>query len=194
MDEAYEKFVYKGKHHSLASLNGMEKYCVTFQSFSKTYAMPGYRVGYAVGPEKLISAMTRLHTYTTLTAPTLGQISAYTALTGPQGCVEKMRKEYDRRRKLIIKRLNEINGFNLVEPDGAFYAFPSIHFKHRGKPLTSTKFCEMLFNKQRVLAIPGPEFGRNGEGFIRLSYATEYSKIKEALNRIEEFTGTLNSH
>ena len=191
MDEAYEQLVYKGKYHSLASLNGMENYCVTFQTFSKSYAMPGYRLGYAVGPEKLIQAMTRLHTYTTLTAPTMSQIAGYRALTGPQGAVERMRREYNRRRKLVVKRLGAIDGLSLVEPDGAFYAFPSIHFKKRGKKLTSGQFCELLLKQAKVLAVPGTEFGRYGEGFIRLSYATEYSKIKEGLDRIEEFTTTL---
>ncbi|MCK4327207.1 MAG: pyridoxal phosphate-dependent aminotransferase [Candidatus Diapherotrites archaeon] len=186
MDEAYEKLVYEGKYHSMASLNGMENHCVTFQTFSKSYAMPGYRLGYAVGPEELIKAMTRLHTYTTLTAPTMSQIAGYHALTGSQGCVERMRREYDRRRKLVVKRLGAIPGFELVEPDGAFYAFPSIHFKKRGKKLTSGQFCEFLLKDAKVLAVPGTEFGRYGEGFIRLSYATEYSLIKQAFDRIEE--------
>lgn len=195
MDEAYEKFVYKGKYYSMASLNGMEDYCVTFQSFSKSYAMPGFRLGYAVGPEKLIQAMIRLHTYTTLTAPTISQIAGAKALTGPQGCVERMRKEYDRRRKFVIKRLNNIPGFSLVEPDGAFYAFPSIHFKNKkGKQMTSVEFCERLLKETGVLCVPGNEFGRCGEGFVRMSYATEYKKIADAMDRIEEFAGKLTTN
>ena len=191
MDEAYEKFAYKGKHSSMASLNGMEDYVVTFQSFSKTYAMPGYRVGYAVGPEKIIAAMTRLHTYTGLAAPTISQIAAYHALTGPQGCIGRMKKEYNRRRKLVVKRVSGMEGFGLVEPDGAFYAFPSIHFKKKGKPLSSGEFAKGLLKEEGVLVIPGTEFGRYGEGFIRISYATDYSLIKEALDRMGRFASRL---
>ncbi len=193
MDEAYEKFAYKGKYTSLASLNGMEDHCITFQSFSKSYAMPGYRLGYAVGPEKLIKAMTRLHTYTTVCAPTMSQIAGYHALTGPQGAVAKMKKEYNRRRRLVVKRISGMDGFNLVEPDGAFYAFPSIHFRNGRKTISSADFCEALLKKEGVLAVPGTEFGRYGEGFIRLSYATEYSLIAEALDKMEAFASNLDS-
>jgi len=193
MDEAYEKFCYKGKPFSFASLNGVEDHCVTFQSFSKTYAMPGFRLGYAVGPEKLITAMSRLHTYTTLCAPTMSQIAGVAALNGPQSCVEKMRREYDRRRKLVVKRLGSIPGFELAEPDGAFYAFPRISFRKGGKPLTSTQYCELLLKEAKVLAVPGTEFGRFGEGFIRLSYATSLPLIEEALDRIEKHSQKLES-
>ena len=193
VDEAYEKFVYKGRHVSMASLNGMEDHVVTFQSFSKSYAMPGYRVGYAVGPEKLISAMTRLHTYTSISAPTMSQIAAQRALTGPQGAVERMKREYNRRRKLVVRRLGEISGFGLVEPDGAFYAFPSIHFKRHGKPMGSGEFAEGLLKKEGVLVVPGTEFGRYGEGFVRMSYATDYSLIEKALDRIGAFASTLEN-
>jgi len=193
VEEAYEKFVYKGKHVSMASLNGMKNHVVTFQSFSKTYAMPGYRVGYAVGPEKIVSAMTRLHTYTSLAAPTMSQIAAYHALIGPQGCVGRMRQEYNRRRKLVVRRLSEVEGINLVEPDGAFYAFPSIHFKKRGKRVSSGEFAKGLLKSEGVLVVPGTEFGRYGEGFIRISYATEYSLIERALDKIEQFASKLES-
>ncbi len=191
MDEAYEKFVYKGKHISMASLNGMEDRVVTFQSFSKSYAMPGYRIGYAVGPEKIIGAMTRLHTYAGLSAPTMSQIAATRALTGPQGCIARMKNEYNRRRKLVIKRISDIGGLELVEPDGAFYAFPSIHFKKRGKLMPSAVFAEALLKKAGVLVVPGTEFGRYGEGFIRISYATSYPLIKEAMDKMEDFASGL---
>jgi aminotransferase len=181
-DEAYEHFVYgKAKHVSIGSLNGMEDYVLTLHSFSKTYAMPGFRLGYAAGPERLIEAMTKLHICTTLCAPTVSQIAGIEALKGPQTAVEKMRREYDRRRKLIVKRLNEIKGFECIEPEGAFYAFPKFSFK-----MSSLKFSEWLLKNAKVAVVPGTEFGRCGEGFVRCSYATSYDKIKIAMDRIEK--------
>ncbi|MCD6522420.1 MAG: pyridoxal phosphate-dependent aminotransferase [Candidatus Diapherotrites archaeon] len=181
VDEAYEKLVYGKKHISMLSLNGMKDYVLALQSFSKTYAMPGYRIGYAVGSEKIIKAMTDLHIHTSLCAPTMSQIAATAALKGSQDCVEEMRTSYDRRRKFMYKRLKEIDGFSLNEPEGAFYMFPSIHFN-----MTSNRFCEYLLKEAKVLTVPGTEFGRYGEGFIRLSYATKYELIEEAMDRIEK--------
>ena len=182
VDEAYEHFVYDAKHISFASLNGMADRTVTLQSFSKTYAMPGLRVGYAAGPRPVIKAMTEMHIYTTLSAPTPNQYGALAALRGPQRSVETMRREYDRRRKLICKRIREVGGLSLPEtPKGAFYAFPSVHFG-----MNSFDTCSWLLKEARVVAMPGTEFGRNGEGFIRFSYATSYDKIGEAFDRIEK--------
>jgi len=181
-DEAYEKFVYDdNKHISMASLNGMDKHVITFQSFSKSYAMAGWRVGYAVGPKDVIKSMTRIHLYCGLCSPTISQLAALEALRGNQKCVEDMRKEYDRRRKLIIKRLNEMN-ISCLKPEGAFYAFPNI--RPFGK--SSVEFADSLFNKAKVLVVPGTEFGKHGEGYVRLSYATSYDKIVKAMNRIEK--------
>ena len=181
-DEAYEKLIYDdAKHISVGSLNGMEEHVLTLQSFSKTYAMAGFRLGYAAGPEKIIKAMTKLHIFTSLSAPTVSQLTGLDALKGPQGCIEKMRREYDRRRKLIVKRLNEIEGFDCFEPKGAFYAFPNI--KAFGKK--SLAFSEWLLKNAKVAVLPGTEFGRHGEGYIRCSYATAYEKIESALGRIE---------
>jgi aminotransferase len=180
-DEAYEKLVYGGaKHISIGSLNGMEDRVLTLHSFSKTYAMPGFRLGYAVGEEKIIAAMTKLHIFTTLCAPTLSQVTAIEALKGTQEPVRKMVKEYDRRRKMIIKRLDEIPGFRCTEPKGAFYAFPNISYYR----MKSYKFSEWLLKNAKVAVAPGTEFGRMGEGFIRLSYATEYKKIEKAMDNI----------
>lgn len=194
VDEAYEKFVYGTKFAAMGKLNGMEDYVLTLHSFSKTYAMPGYRVGYAVGPEKIVSAMTKLHVLTSLCAPTMSQIAATAALNGPQGCVERMRKSYDKRRRLVYNRLKNISGFDLVEPRGAFYAFPRISFKKaNGKPFSSIEFVEWLIKNAGVLTVPGPEFGRCGEGFVRISYATDYNKIREAFDCIEEATRKLKT-
>jgi aminotransferase len=182
-DEAYEKFVYdKAKHISIGSLNGIENYVVTFQSFSKTYAMPGFRVGYAAGPPDIINAMIRCHLYTSVCASTISQLAAMRALSGPQDSIEKMRREYDRRRKMLIKRLNEIPKISCLKPEGAFYAFPNI----TELKMNSLQVSHLFLKKAKVLVVPGTEFGKYGEGYIRLSYATSYEKIEEALNRIEK--------
>lgn len=182
-DEAYEKIVYgKNKHISIASLNGMKNHVLTFQTFSKTYAMPGWRVGYAAGPEDIIKSMTRMHIYCGLCSPTISQIAATEALNGDQSCVEEMRKEYDRRRKLIVKRIKEIPLINCLEPEGAFYAFPNV----KRLKMKSTEVVKLFLKKAKVLTVPGTEFGQYGEGYIRMSYATAYEKIEEALNRIEK--------
>jgi aminotransferase len=180
-DEAYEHFLYGGaKHISMASLNGMADYVLTLQSFSKTYGMAGFRVGYAAGPAKIIDAMRSLHIYSTLCAPTVSQLAALAALRGPQGHIKRHVREYDRRRKFIIRRLNEIEGFAVGEPQGAFYAFARADF---GMP--SRHLCEWLIRNARVATVPGTDFGRYGEGFVRFSYATAHDLIVQAMDRIE---------
>lgn len=187
-DEAYEKLVYDGeKHISLGSLNGMEGRVLTLQSFSKTYAMPGFRVGYAAGPEELINAMKKVHIYSSICAPTISQLAALEALRGTQTHVRKIVKEYDRRRRFVVKRLNEIQGFSCVTPKGAFYTFPNI--KEFGRK--SLDFSRWLIKNARVATVPGTEFGRRGEGYIRCSYATSYKRIETALERIEKATKNL---
>lgn len=187
-DEAYEKFVYSGeKHISLGSLNGMGNRVLTLHSFSKTYAMPGFRVGYAAGPENIINAMKKIHIYTSVCAPTVSQEAALAALKGPQKSVAMMVKEYDRRRKLINRRLNEIPGFSCIEPKGAFYAFPNI----KGFGMNSLAFSKWLLKEAKVAVVPGTEFGKNGEGYVRCSFATSYEKIEKALDRIEDATKKL---
>jgi aminotransferase len=186
-DEAYEKLVYGVKHISIGSLNGMEDRVVTLQTFSKSYAMPGFRLGYAAGPEKLIKAMTKLRTFTTVCAPTMSQLAGLEALRGEQESVEKMRKDYDLRRKYICKRVKNIRGFSCVEPNGAFYLFPNI----KSFDKSSYDFAKFLLEKAKVAVVPGTEFGRCGEGYIRMSYATSMEKIKIALDRIEDATEKL---
>jgi aminotransferase len=182
-DEAYEKLVYdKNKHISIGSLNGMKDHVVTFQTFSKSYAMPGWRVGYAAGPKDIIKCMTRMHIYCGLCSPTISQLAAVEALEGDQKCVKEMRNEYDRRRKLIIKRLKEIPKISCLNPEGAFYAFPNIKMLK----MKSTEVVQFFLKKAKVLTVPGTEFGKYGEGYIRMSYATAYEKVEEALNRIEK--------
>ncbi len=187
-DEAYEDFVYDNtKHISIGSLNGMKNHVVSVFTFSKSYAMPGFRIGYATGPEDIIEAMARLKLGTTLSTPTISQFAAIEALKTKNEVIQKMVNEYNRRRKLIIKRLGEIDGFSCLDPKGAFYAFPNIEsFK-----LNSVKFAKFLLNNAKVLVIPGTEFGKYGEGFIRLSYATAYEKIDKAMDKIEVVTKKL---
>ncbi|MFH1444884.1 MAG: pyridoxal phosphate-dependent aminotransferase [Nanoarchaeota archaeon] len=189
-DEAYEKQVYDDeKHISIGSLNGIEDHVITLQSFSKTYAMPGFRVGYAAGPEKIIDGLKKLHIFTSLTGSTISQIAALEALTGTQKYVCKMVDEYDRRRKMITRRLNEIDGFECVKPNGAFYAFPNIKaFKKK-----SFVFAEWLLKNAKVACVPGTEFGKYGEGYVRFSYATAYDKIEKAMDRIEKSTKKLKT-
>jgi aminotransferase len=181
-DEAYEKLIYDGvKHVSIGSLNGMKEHVVTLQTFSKTYAMCGFRIGYAIALADVIKEMTEYKICTTLGAPTAFQMAAVAALKGPQACVQKMKKEYDRRRKFIVERLNEI-GLNCTKPKGAFYAFPNIS----SSGMNSEQFTDFLLKKAKVIVIPGNEFGECGEGYVRMSYATAYEKIVEAMDRIEK--------
>lgn len=181
-DEAYEKLVYDDvKHVSLASLNGMKEYVITTQSFSKSFAMCGFRIGYAVAKREIIEKMNRFKLTTTICAPTAFQIAAVEALKHAGDHTEKMRREYDRRRKMIVRRLNELPGIRCSKPKGAFYAFPNI----TGLGMSSEEVADFLLEKAKVLTIPGTEFGRYGEGYLRLSYATSYEKIEEAMNRIE---------
>ncbi len=181
-DEAYEKLVYNKPHISMGSLNGMDKYTVTFQTFSKSYAMCGYRVGYAVGPKLLIDAMTKTHIYSTISAPTISQMVATKALSMDQKYTEAMRKEYDKRRKIIVKRLNQM-GLPTVQPNGAFYTFSNI----KDIMDDSFKFAFHLLKEAKVAVVPGKEFGSYGEGYIRCSYATALPKIETAMDRMEKF-------
>jgi len=182
-DEAYEKITYdSSKHVSVGSLNGMEPYALTFHSFSKTYSMCGFRLGYCVGPSDVIEAMTKVHLYTTISAPNLSQVLGIKALSLPSKYTDSMVKEYKRRRDYMVKRLNELN-LHLKVPKGAFYAFPSITEYSNN----SFKFANDILKKAKVAVVPGTEFGTNGEGFIRCSYATHYDKIKIAMDRLEKF-------
>jgi len=180
-DEAYEKIVYDKKHISMASLNGMENHAVTFQSFSKSHAMCGFRVGYVAGPQKLIKEMSKVHHYITLTAPHISQLVGVKALSLSSKYTNLMVKEYRRRRDYIVKRLNGI-GLPTPMPQGAFYTFSNI-----GKySKNSVKFSKMLMKKARVAVIPGTEFGPYGEGYVRCSFATDYKIIEKAMGRIEK--------
>jgi aspartate/methionine/tyrosine aminotransferase len=180
-DEAYEKFVYNTKHVSIGSLNGMHDYVLTLQTFSKTYGMPGFRVGYAVGSKKIINAIRYIHLFDSLCAPTISQIAAVAALKGPQNHIKKIVKEYDKRRKFLAKRINEIKGLECKEPQGAFYILAKYDFDMKAR-----NFVRWLIDNAKVSVVPGTDFGRYGEGFIRFSYATDFNLIKKAMDRIEK--------
>jgi aminotransferase len=183
-DEAYEKFVYAGaKHISPASLNGLADRVLTLQTASKTYGMAGFRVGWAAGPPKLIATMRKLHLYTSLAAGTSNQLAAVAALNGPQSSVKKVVREFDRRRKYMYRRICQLSSdFTCREPKGAFYIFAKFALAKRW---TSAKLAEHLLKTAHVVTVPGSDFGRYGEGYIRLSYATAMPHIEEGLDRLE---------
>ncbi|MEM3536144.1 MAG: pyridoxal phosphate-dependent aminotransferase [Candidatus Bathyarchaeia archaeon] len=182
-DEVYEKIVYDdAEHYCFAAFPGMRERTLVVNSFSKTYAMTGLRVGFVYGAKELISSLWLVHQYTVACVNGLSQYTALAALKGPQDFVKDMVREFDRRRHLVHKRLNEIRGFNCSLPKGAFYVFPSI----RGFNMRSEEFAEFLVKEARVTTVPGSAFGSYGEGYIRISYAAAYEQLEEALNRIEK--------
>ena len=180
-DEAYEHVIYDTKHTSIASLNGMNDHAISLFTFSKSYAMCGFRLGYCVAPADVIKAIAKSHVYTTLTSPTISQMLAVKALT-TQAYTRKMVKEYRRRRDMIVKRLNMM-GLSTRTPQGAFYAFANIQEFEKD----SRKFAKAALEKAKVAVVPGSEFGSFGEGYIRCSYATKYSLIAKAMDRLEKF-------
>ncbi|NJE61037.1 pyridoxal phosphate-dependent aminotransferase [Thermococcus sp. 21S7] len=183
-DEVYEHFVYDGvKNHSIASLDGMFERTLTINGFSKTFAMTGWRLGFVAAPEWIIEKMTRFQMYNATCPVTFAQYAAAKALKDERSwkAVEEMRNEYDRRRHLVWKRLNEM-GLPTVKPKGAFYIFPRV--KDTG--LSSKEFSELMLLEAKVAVVPGSAFGSAGEGYIRISYATAYEQLEEAMNRMEK--------
>ncbi len=181
-DEVYERITYDGtKHYCLSSFPEMRERTLVVGSFSKTYAMTGFRVGYVFGPEELITPMMLTHQFSVACVSGQAQYAAVAALEGPQSFVKDMIAEFDRRRKLLHGRLNEIEGFSCKLPKGAFYAFANV--KEFGE--SSESLATFLVNKGKVVTVPGSAFGKHGEGYLRFSYATAYDKIGEALDRIE---------
>jgi len=181
-DEIYCDLTYDFVHTPFAALPKMRERTVYLNGFSKSFAMTGWRLGYACGPAKVIAAMTKIHQYTMLCASIISQMAAQEALKNGERSVQEMKREYRRRREYIISRLNEI-GLDCHKPEGAFYAFPSI--KKTG--LSSMEFSKGLLKKENVAVVPGTAFGPSGEGYIRISYASNLDKIKEAMVRMERF-------
>ncbi|EEB73148.1 pyridoxal phosphate-dependent aminotransferase [Thermococcus sp. AM4] len=183
-DEVYEHFVYDGaRNHSIASLDGMFERTITINGFSKTFAMTGWRLGFVAAPAWIIEKMTRFQMYNATCPVTFIQYAAAKALEDERSwkAVEEMRTEYDRRRNLVWKRLNEM-GLPTVKPKGAFYIFPRI----RDTGLTDKEFSELMLKEAKVAVVPGSAFGKAGEGYIRISYATAYEKLEEAMDRMEK--------
>ncbi|CAN5207856.1 aminotransferase class I/II-fold pyridoxal phosphate-dependent enzyme [soil metagenome] len=186
-DEIYDRLVYGDhQHQPMSSLPGMRERTVMLGGFSKTYAMTGWRVGYACAPRDLLEGIVKVHQYEIMSAPTTAQDAAVTALTGAEHDVQRMVQEYDRRRRMFVSGLNGL-GLPTVEPRGAFYAFPSI----RSTGLSSEEFSERLLHEQRVAVIPGSAFGPSGEGHVRATLATSYDQLEEALVRIGRFVSSL---
>ncbi|MFH1382286.1 MAG: aminotransferase class I/II-fold pyridoxal phosphate-dependent enzyme [Chloroflexota bacterium] len=181
-DEIYAKLVYGVEHTCFAALPGMKENTILLGGLSKAYAMTGWRIGYAAAPKEIIAAMTKIHQYTLMCAPTMGQVAAVEALrTGEEDAME-MVEDYNRRRLVMVKGLCDI-GLSCFEPKGAFYAFPSV--KITG--MTSEEFAEKLLTEEKVAVVPGSAFGPNGEGHVRCCYATSLAEIEEALTRMKRF-------
>ena len=181
-DEIYARLVYGVEHWCFPSLPGMKKRTVLISGFSKSHAMTGWRIGYVAADRRFIQALTKIHQYTMLCAPTMTQMAAIEALKNGEPDVENMVQEYNRRRRFMVKRLNEI-GLPCFEPTGAFFAFPSI----KAAGMNSEEFAERLLLEQKVAVVPGLAFGQSGEGFVRCCYATSLPNIEEALRRMDRF-------
>ncbi len=182
-DEIYSELTFSDKPHvSIASIDGMRERTVMINGFSKTFSMTGWRLGFACGPQQIISQLTKIHQFAIMCAPTMSQYAAIEALRGCDEAVAQMKAEYNRRRRLMVDGFNKA-GLACREPKGAFYAFPCI----KSTGLTSDEFCEKLLEKKHVAVVPGTAFGKGGEGFVRASYCYSPEHIIEAIRRIEEF-------
>ena len=181
-DEIYAELTYNGHHVSIASLPGMKERTIVVNGFSKTFAMTGWRLGYATGPAAAIKQMTKIHQYAIMCAPTTSQCAAIEALDHCEENICQMREEYNSRRRYIVDAFNRI-GLPTFEPEGAFYIFPCI----QSTGLSSEEFCEQLLYSKRVAVVPGDAFGASGEGYVRVSYSYSVKHITEAVHRIEAF-------
>lgn len=186
-DEIYCELTYKGDHVSIASLPGMWERTVVINGFSKSYAMTGWRLGYAAAPRVILDQMLKIHQFAIMCAPTTSQYAAISALRNGDPDVAMMRESYNQRRRFLVNALREM-GLECFEPFGAFYVFPNI--KRFG--MTSEEFCLKLLQEEKVAVIPGTAFGSGGEGFVRVSYAYSLKSLKEALGRIQKFIDRLD--
>jgi aminotransferase len=181
-DEIYSELTFDGTHTSIASLPGMQERTIFLHGFSKAFAMTGWRIGYACGPEPLIDAMMKVHQYSMMCASIIAQEAALQALNNGWDDVCEMRDQYHRRRDLIVRRFNEI-GLTCHSPRGSFYAFPST----QGIGMTEKDFAIGLLKEQKVAVIPGTAFGVNGTGHVRACFATGYEQLVIACDRMEKF-------
>jgi aminotransferase len=181
-DEIYGDLTYDFEHTAFATLAGAKEKTVYLDGFSKSYAMTGWRVGFACGPKEIIAAMTKIHQYTIMCVSITSQMAACEALQSGRRSVKEMKREYRRRREFIVQGLNRL-GLECLKPQGAFYVFASIS----NSGLSSMDFCQRLLKEQRVAVVPGTAFGKQYDSYIRISYASNYENLKEALTRIERF-------
>jgi aminotransferase len=188
-DEVYQHIVFDGnKHISISTIEGMKEHTVIIDSWSKAYAMTGWRVGYAAGPEWLVSNITKLQENVVACAATPCQYAALEALRGPQDYVDYMVSQYKERRDIIVEKLNEIPGISCKKPKGTFYAFANI----KGTGMSSVDFAMKLLEEKQVVIVPGTAFGDSGEGYVRISFATSKEEIAKGMELIKEFVLELN--
>ena len=185
-DEIYSELTYGSNHVSIASFPQMKERTIVINGFSKSYAMTGWRLGYACGPKNIIKQMLKIHQFAIMCAPTTSQYAAVEALKNGDADVERMREAYDQRRKFLLKAFADM-GMDCFEPYGAFYVFPSI----QRYGMTSDEFAMRLLNEERIAVVPGTAFGDSGEGFLRISYAYSIDSLRFALERIERFVKRL---
>lgn len=185
-DEIYSELTYGSNHVSIASFSGMKERTIVINGFSKSYAMTGWRLGYACGPRVIMDQILKIHQYAIMCAPTTSQYAAVSALKKGDADVERMRTAYNQRRNYLMRRFDKM-GLQCFEPFGAFYVFPSI--KEFG--LTSEEFATRLLQQEKVAVVPGTAFGTSGEGYVRISYAYSIEDLKEALERVEHFINRL---
>ena len=186
-DEIYCELTYEGEHASIVQVEGMKERTILINGFSKSYAMTGWRLGYATGPKEIIAQMTKIHQYAIMCAPTTSQYAAVEALAHGDEDVAKMRESYNQRRRLLLHKFDEL-GMTCFEPQGAFYVFPSI----KRFNMTSEEFATRLLEEQKTAIVPGTAFGASGEGYVRVSYAYSMERLKEAISRIEKFVRSLS--
>ncbi len=185
-DEIYSELTYKGEHVSIASIEGMQERTILINGFSKAYAMTGWRLGYACGPEAIIKQMTKIHQFAIMCAPTTSQYAAVEALKNGEADVKMMRQAYNQRRRFLLNAFKEMN-LECFEPFGAFYVFPCI--KEFG--MTSEEFATRFLEEEKVAAVPGNAFGESGEGYLRISYAYSLDNLKIAMERFKRFVDKL---
>lgn len=186
-DEIYSELTYKGRHVSIASMPGMKERTVLINGFSKSYAMTGWRLGYAAAPGAILTQMLKIHQYAIMCAPTTSQYAAVEALKNGDDDIERMKKAYDERRRYLLKAFKDL-GMDCFEPYGAFYMFPSI--KRFG--MTSEEFATRLLKEEKIAIVPGTAFGDSGEGFLRVSYAYSLEDLQKAIGRIRRFVEKLD--
>jgi aminotransferase len=181
-DEVYDELTFDFAHTPFATLPGAKEHTLYLNGFSKAYAMTGWRVGYACGPKELIAAMTKIHQYTIMCVPITSQMAACEAVVGTRKPIEEMKREYQRRREFVVDRLNAM-GLSCHKPQGAFYVFPSV----KKAKMSSMDFASRLLKEKKVAVVPGTAFGPEYDGHIRISFATGFNKLKEAMDLMEEF-------